>query len=362
MSESKQSEVKAAHKRIAAEMYANDRYKSFFDQYQEDSVKAFVDYYANRKAHLEVYGDITKTQQEHVIVSYHKDAWARLVEIQHKKLFDIECQWRAEEISGLPDIEITKDFSEVAESVLDYEGLPPITTDEIEHYQTYLRIPQAVVYYCSFRPHYPDYGQLKDRYSKHSDTEIEYFDFHNLHTGNDTLLLLPDIREQKELEYINFGKGNTDESDNEKSESEPKQADKPYLSLYGNESIEFAERFGDKKMANFLREWDYWMQEKPDEIFDWAFLYLKDCYRDEIPIMANQDWKEGLYLAAINHHNNQVADLLPTIHQEYLMKKELGMPVIADKNKFQGFKVSDIWKEAILRGRERKGEPRDFNF
>ena len=52
---------------------------------------------------------------------------------------------------------------------------------------------------------------------------------------------------------------------------------------------------------------------------------MSDVSPERVPIRANHDWKEAIYFAAADHKSNRIADILPTLHQEYLMKKGAGI-------------------------------------
>ena len=354
MREENGKKVKAATSRIAEEMRMDERYKRYFEQYSESSVDYFLDRYANHKATLEVYGDYTKYHEERTLSEYQDDAWERLKEIQFKKLFDLECLWRAEQVTDLQGIEVTKDFKRISREILDYDEIPCISKEDIRIYQKYLRQKQEHIMYCSMYASYPYYESLKGNFEQEND----YFDYHNNHTGNQRLLLLPDIRGQKEMKYIKQAQ----EEKKEAQFNENVKKDKPYLSATEENLVKFGEQFGDKKTANFIKDWWKWLKETPDLVFNWAFEYLRDISPETVPIEANDDWKEALYFAVINHKYTMVADILPTIHEEYLMKKNTGIKLTKEKKDDYDFDHSEWWREHILIGREKKGEPRDFNF
>jgi hypothetical protein len=353
---------KEALERIIVKMKADERYIAYFEPFEEDSVNYFISRYAEAKATLEVYGDFTKYRQESVINDYHKAAWDALKEIQHKKLFELECQWRAEQVTNVPDVLVTKDFYSIAKKVLLYDGIREVSEEDIELYQNYLKQkPSRVIYVLNYVS-YPDYEQAKNQYAETSETEYDYLDYHNNLTGKHLLFRLPDVRGMKELKYIDAARDFNFPKVEDKNTSEAATKDKKkYLSTTDDELVKFGKHFGDKKTINFITDRRNWIKEKPDLIFSWAFEYLRDIAPDRVAIEANDDWKEALYFAAIQHRNEKVADLLPSVYEEYLLKKEMGMLHDSDNNDRQSG-LSKIWKEHILKGRELLGEPRDFDF
>ncbi|MEL6561049.1 MAG: hypothetical protein AAFQ94_22850 [Bacteroidota bacterium] len=362
---SKEETLKAAEERIINEITSNEKYKCYFDQFQESSVDPFVKNYAEKKAQLEVYGDYTKFQQERTLKRFQTEGWEALREIQHKKLFDTECLWRAEEIPRPSEVLATKDFDMFAENILDYDGIEPITDKDIELYQQYLRKPQQLIKFGSHHSHYSEFRMMKNEYLKNGDTFNEYFDYHNLMTGNHKLLFLPDIREEKELEYVHFRDQHESKKEQKKVTPKPVTPQKPFLRMYDDDQLtEFAKLCDDRKMVNFIKDYKVWISERPDFVYDWAFEYLSDVSPERVPIRANHDWKEAIYFAAADHKSNRIADILPTLHQEYLIKKDAGILMGEyDKDSMSIYKmISDRWRNLILEGRKLKGEPEDFNF
>ena len=81
---------------------------------------------------------------------------------------------------------------------------------------------------------------------------------------------------------------------------------------------------------------------------------------EQVAIDAHQDWKEGLYYAAAMHQNKKVAELLPSVYEDFLMKKEMGIAL--SESDTSDYNLAKIWTERILKGREICGEPRDFDY
>ena len=270
----------------------------------------------------------------------------------------MECQWRAEQLSDVKDVLVTKDFNRIADDILNYTGIPPVSPEDLQLYQQFLLEKPDALDYSHGYVHYPYYEDVKNTYSEELETDIDYFDFHNNYTGQHSLLLLPDIRGMKEMKYIDAAQEETKESYREET-NEPEE--KKSLFCSDDEMIRFGDQFGAKKIVRYIKDRKRWMIEKPDPIFSWAFDYLEIISPEVVPIESNQDWKEGLYYAAKAHQNQKVSDLLPSVYEEYLMMREMGI-LLSTKEKISDFDLSNVWKERILLGRKISGEPGDFNF
>ncbi|NJN27687.1 MAG: hypothetical protein HC819_17825 [Cyclobacteriaceae bacterium] len=360
MATDKEKQAKEELKRITSEMKADERYISYFAPFEENSVNKFIEKYAEARTSLVVYGNFTKHRQESVIDDYHTGSWNALNEIQFKKLFDLECLWRAGQLTHLRDVQVTMDFSRISKNILLYDGIPQVSRADIELYQQYLRQePRQIVYSLNYS-YYPDYEDVKNC-PDNADTNNEYLNFHNSLTGNNGLLLLPDVRGLKELKYLDAARDFNFSNTKTKNANNPAQRiTKKYLPRSDEELIRFGNHFGDKKAVNFIIDRLNWIKEKPDLIFTWAFEYLRDIAPEMVPIEAHEDWKKGMYFAAIKHRNEKISCLLPVVYEEYLLKKEMCM--LEASNTDQHSAISEIYKNGILQGRELLGEPRDFNF
>lgn len=344
--------------RIIKEMGENERYTNYFRKYSPKSVKDFVEHFAHHKAALEVYGDYTKEGQKHLMKRWHDKAWVALRLIQNKKLFDLACLWHAEEVRGLPKIEISEDFSEVQEYILDYDGIPDIEEDEVERYIRFLNSEEHAFGFFSYNEGFSEFSWIKDHYQDHSETGIPYFDYHNIYTGNQRLLSLPNIRGEKEDVYLQLGIAH----EQKKNIGLHKQDESPYLDNSDDELIKFARQFNDLKTAYYIQDYNKRKYEPIDVIDNLAIYYLDDIYPETVAIKTDLNWKDAVLDAAIGHFQKKVCEVLPSVYQEYLMKKKAGIIITPQKDKKSVHDVGPWIRDMILKGRELKGEPRDFNF
>ncbi len=343
---------------IAKEMMVDKRYKDYFDQYNPASVETFIESYAKEKAGLDINGDYTKFRQQSLMERWQKSAWLCLQEIQNKKLFDIACQWHAEEIKNLPDIDLSMDFTAVQNYILDYEVLPDIAQDEVDFYINYLTNVEDVIEIYLYDKHFSSFKWIKEHYENHNELGIEYFDHHNTYTGNNRLLSLPNIRSAKEKHYLQLGLG----FQKEVKKEAPAKIEKPYLSSSDEELIKFARLFNDRKFAYYMEDFNNWIKKKNDLSIHTALDYLNKIYPDIVAVGSHSNWQDEIYNAVIKHMQNKVCEILPAVYQEYLIKKHAGIIITAEKDRKRDDSLRDSFKELIFKGRELSGEPRDFNF
>src|ERR1035437_4003016 len=90
------------NQRIINESYEdlqnNPKYKEFFEQYNSDSVKEFMKHYALEKGSWTKHGKLFLQMELKFTNQFRTHAYEGLWEIQQKKLFNLQCLWRAEQI------------------------------------------------------------------------------------------------------------------------------------------------------------------------------------------------------------------------------------------------------------------------
>jgi hypothetical protein len=343
--------------KLVAQYKKDDRFIGLSDEYTEESVKSFIETYASYKASLQQNGNPHKENARMERERMEKLAIKCLAEIQHKKLFDLECQWRANRIK-LPRVEISEDFNVLAENILQADVPEQITFYDIEFYQQYLVSPEADLYHVG--PLYPYFGTVKDAF-ENDDNDHEgaipiYFKYHMQKTGSDSYLRLTDIRGKKEgfyekLFYQNQKKKNTPQPVTEKPL-------KPSLSTMDEEIARVAAQFDSKKLARFIRNFN----ESNSNSFvkvDFAFLYLSQ-QTETIPIESGDNWRESLYIAYKRHEYKCLSAILPQVWEEYLMKKKMNVAFESDQQMWQ--KRREMTAKRILEGRLLNGEPANFDF
>ena len=124
------------------ELQTNPAYQPYFAGYTPESVAAFIAQYAERKASYTFDGPNRARYFEAGSTEVVERAHARLWDIQQKKLFDLQCRWRA----GLwqhPAIQVVEQFEYWGRHPDRCPFLPPITPDELALYLDYLAQPDC---------------------------------------------------------------------------------------------------------------------------------------------------------------------------------------------------------------------------
>jgi hypothetical protein len=328
-----------------------------FESEHDDRV--FKEHYGREVAHALSWGPkLVKHmhRNKNPFLYYAEDA---LCEIQQKKLFDLQCRWRAELID-IPGIYTTSDFQYWEENIREADFLGSITEGELKIYMDYL---QSSEYRVNWKCHtWQDYAAIKDDYHNNSGRSLipPWYHYHYYATQGTSLLQLPDLAGEKEKIYLEkYDEYRT------KTLAENPSADipdnRPRLPD-NHESIEdFLKQFKyDKALLEYIIGIDYETQGTIAwRYYEDATEYLID-EPEPLPIEENADWKEAFLDVVYKYRNSRVAKLLPDIYADYLRNKlDETLPNRAtwiNKEEQQVRKtIAEDYKKMIETGRQQVG-------
>ena len=191
----------------------------------------------------------------------------------------------------------------------------------------------------------------------------EWYEFHNSRTGNGSLLLLPNIRGEKEEFYMTlFRKKNAEEHKAKIAASPPQMFDqRPSISCYEEKDFMFfVETFEDRETQIKMRNYNEDKKSSDNQDIEYDMLVDRMIEENEyIPIEAHYDFREALKKAHTKFQNKKIAEHLPMAHEQYLFNKKMGF-LVETKKAFR--EIRKIYYDGILEGRVLNGEPRNFDF
>lgn len=346
------------------EIGENEAFQLYLSKYNKASIESFIDQYISQKYFSYRYGDMYIRIAEKERSKWIDLAHEHLKPILQKQLFDLQCLWRAEEIK-LEGVEKCIDFVKWEKEILNCPFLKPITKEDIKMYQDFLLKGNLEFSYHSMSEDWQNYDDIKELYQNNNDeSEMpEWYEHHYTHTGTTNLLLLPDIRGEKEEFYRNIWFNNRQKETTEKQKNEPIpiRDERPYLSSYNKEVIQYLfKNFEDNETQTRYKYYSEQMEEGRDHTF------YEDIFRElleinePIPVKESYDIKEAVHNAYNNYKARKTAEHLPLAYEQYLFNRKMGFVVKEKENHFA--ELGDIYTKSILGGRELNGEPRDFNF
>ncbi len=355
---------------IEYELRNNPVYQKFFSRFNPSDVEEFIKDYSSRKVCWVNWGRDFYQQKEDQQLKYLLLSENCLWQIQQKKLFNLQCQWRAEKIK-LQGISVTADFRYWEYHIKRSSFLPPITQWEFELYMDYLQSDESEIdpWENDALFEWQDYNRfVKEAKTTGNPDEVIlplWYSYYDNRMGTGSLMALPDVRGEKEDGYIKLYNEYLGKTNPEKLTGviNPwKRED--YLSAWEPKQVEeFIRTFEDKEVLKYYHFYHEKSNKQMDAADEWAqeaFEELREV-DEPIPIRAGTDWREALIEAWEEYRNKEIVKLLPLVYDEYLQKQNLGISYFKEENPALAEQVKE-WKSAVIKGRELAGEAPDLNF
>ena len=125
-------------------------------------------------------------------------------------------------------------------------------------------------------------------------------------------------------------------------------------------AAELADLLGDTTTAQYIRDkYDCRKGQLYPDV-DVALMYFEAFHNEEFPVQANENWGESLVMAADQFFARRAAAALEETHEEYLYRKANDLLEKEEDNFYQ--RIAERFRERIMEGRMKKGEPGDLNF
>ncbi|MBF9223119.1 hypothetical protein [Hymenobacter ruricola] len=361
---------------VAEDLMSNPRYDAFFAPYQPQVREQFVRDYVSKRHLWTQYGDFYERHLAGNLTQFEEEAYIRLWDIQQKKLFDLQCEWRAELVS-VPGVNTSADFDTLGGLIEHCTVIPPITPAELAMYLDWVQ--QA-----DYEEELHDRDHIWQRYDDvkaqlHAEAEeeardsayffgsvSEWYAFHNQRTGHDRLLHLPDLRGQKEKHYLdawrahNKAKREAEPTPAPSAPPDPRPAYIPYDETQRLLGV-FAQQFESAALNRQRTSYETanppstWEDEELERVLD----FLKDI-DEPVPIAAGDDWRQALREASYAFRKQKLLASLPQAYEAYCQRQEWGIAQPASED--EPHSTAPWYNKAILKGRKLLGEPKDFNF
>lgn len=361
------SDQTTLEKEILDELNTNPKYGEFLNQYSEHSVDSFKKYYAMRKAYVMINGARALEDEEYKALEYSLMAEEYIWHIQQRKLFDLQCRWRAEQVK-IKEIEAASDFNEWSEKIEMCPFITPITKEEFELYMSFVDTSKMEDIQTDYITTWQEYEDFKAHYT---DIESDYYiyeipgwyEYYENKTGLGSLYLLNDIRGEKEEFYREICRANERKKNEEAMKDKPKSVidRRPYFDYYNSEvMLKFLSKFED---GNFIIKWQAYinsLEAEDDPVLEYAIETLQNATED-FEINYNRSWRAGIIAAANEYKRKRLLEELPKAYNDYQFRLANGLGFKMHFEKRHKYNA-EFDKKIILDGRELNGEPRDFNF
>lgn len=382
---------------FTAELQAHPDLPEALAPYHAQSRPSVVRLYAHAKAAAFIKGPFLLKQAGAHFVERREAAAHDLWEIQQKKLFDLQCRWRAGQLT-LPGVRHTEEFRQWETYIDHCPWLPPITADEVALYAAYLRSDHYVPNqnwawqdYRRFRrtaeggdqdpddeAATPDDDGYKAASNRAYDTLPAWYQYHNEATGENLLLTLPDRRGEQEAYYIGLTEADQEQKLAAQRARGDVAASLPWhpLIFHHDDLTPYFRQFEDP--ANLPRLLRWHEASRQDERHRHGYLFEATHWIEQAlkhqaapwPIAAHPDWRQAVVAAGQRAWGHQLAEVVTDVWQEQQQNRALGLPATEPKAYGVRAPFAEVnWAEEesyrpkfILRGRELADEPRNFDF
>lgn len=353
---------------VEAALRTEERFQNYFEGFYPSTRDSFINTYATYKSMWWQYGPMYIEQNEREEMRWINAAAEHLEYIQHKKLFDAQCLWRAEKVS-YPGVEICYDFELWSMNVMACPFIEPVTRDDVELYIQYLGQNNVELDPDWQGDNWHDYKEIKEAFATDNENQNfpEWYDFHNGRTGAGVYLSLPDIRGEKESFYEDLVRAERSEENKAQHEEWERTRDKrPFLMFYDENQLEFfIKTFEDSQTLEYYRAYKQRFRNQDEEEDLRATISLLLNAGEPVPIESHYDFREALERAAEKFRAKKIAEFLPFAFEEYSLNRSMGLSTGKDEHerRFKSYQeLRQMWYDRIIKGRIINGEPGDMNF
>ncbi|MCL5031109.1 MAG: hypothetical protein M1480_19055 [Bacteroidetes bacterium] len=351
------------------EINKNLKYIEEFEKYSPYSLDTFKTRYAAAKANISLYGNNYLKREEEYAMRYRVMAEKRFWDIQQKKLFDMQCEWRAEEIK-IQEVVVSPEFEYWGEHISLCPFISPVTQQELELYMEFI---SSVPYddKIEWVENWQDYDEFLSFSNVENKTEWDsreyplWYKFHDSRTKQNFFRNLPNIRGEKESFYINKMREKRRKEWEEKEKNNPgKNADnRPWMNSFYENCEKFIEMFEDAKLLKLHKARDRWEELNDDRDLNNAKETLQ-LASEAVEMDYNENWRQGIIDAANGYRRKKILQELPKVYKDYKFRLSISLPF--EDTHDRKYDIASVkvehWKEDILDAREINDEPRDFNF
>lgn len=374
-------------------------YLNYFAQFDPESVERFINDYGKSKYYKYEREEYYKSRYEAYQTHFLSHAERYLEQILQKKLFNLQCLWRADQIE-LPLVDISDDFVYWSNNIRACPFIPPITEEEIDLCIRFLK--EDIDWGHCNNPYaediWQDYEEFKNQLfidENQGTPEAEELRFYatempqlylffDTYQGTTHLLRLPDIRGKKERVYKDEGRNIAYEERVAvlKAENKIKVDENGNIVhkttalpiLYSSDEAKFIEAAEDERTKDLFKAYEHDRQSNHDlnyEGLEDDLETLKE-FDEPIPIEAYSDWRFAVRMATYRFRQKKAAEMLPYVYDSYLLEfddetdtdKIIAQRVarVQFSDKYGIYKHLLYKKNEFLNGREALTGKRDFDY
>lgn len=358
------------------QILADPRLRELLVGYHPLHHELFLKAYARELNDLYRNGTIYESNLEYLLHQHDKVAYEHLWMIQHQKLFDLECQWRAEQVE-VPGALLTANFEDWHNHIEECPVLTPISPGELELFDRFLaQLTDSedlrtgnISHMFWLRRRYPGV------YEEDEDEEefTAWTEFWDVYRGTSYLRQLPDLRGTKEHRYEQAAIDETMRQRLPRPDSDPDADLRPQVPTWGDDfddlvrellrRFELPARLRQFETKRQLEDYDA-SEDRTD--LPLALERLQNAGPILVPIEAHADWRQAIIAAGHRHYLSELRAALPRVYDAYCQRETLGISQAPPReNRWRTRERDACFRnsaEQIRKGRRLLGEPDDLNF
>jgi hypothetical protein len=309
--------MELSKEQILQELRNNPKAMAYLAEFEPLSVDSFLDSYAQKKFSLLQRGESLRQKEGSAIQYYSALAEDLYDHIFHKKLFNLQCLWRADQ-TELP-IEVAYEFNYWSDNVRACPFIEDVTEKELE----------AMLHYIEIAPYDFEYREPWDwqAYDEFKDESTgigagenypDWYEVYDNYMGTQHLMTLPDLKGAREQQYISAWWAD------KKALLEANAPKKPFMSCHSESTEAFIRAVEPYKILDYFRlngeeeEREYRMEQLRYE--------LERLMEESQEVWVPQGkFPDAVFQASHNLKAMKVKTLLPQVHEDHLERKAIGI-------------------------------------
>lgn len=332
---------------LLEQLQNNHKCRAFLASYGQDSADDFLKHYVDEKYRMlqrsKEWRDPQRYNESYFRGRAEKFYWI----IAQKKLFNLQCLWRAGQVE-LP-VQVGAEFDYWGRNIMSCPFNEPVTTTDIEAKLAYLHRPFSDVYEEPWDMLWQDYDDFKEDGGTGAwDYYPDWYAFYDAIMGTGALLSLPDLKGEEEERYMEAWR-----KENHQNHPEP-PPEVPTIWYNEERAIEFIRAV---ESPAILRSFvNYWEAQQDRDFQDSLRPVLTILSHEEVPApVPAGNFPDVLYEALFRLEARKMETLLPLVHEAHLERQAMGIGYEQDCPLEEDHIVA-IWKKGIQRGKEILGE------
>ena len=369
--ESEETDFKRLKKNIAEDLSTNPRYNDFWSVFKlEQQKNTFIDYYSHKKAIYLTVGKEALEEFDKTNEQIQDKAMDYLMIIKQKKLYDLQCLWRANKIK-VNEVHLTRDFDKWENNIKSCPVPIEITEDDVNILCDF--IEQYGHFFVDIEflewQEFPFPGlakkEIPETFDNPYDAAPYWYRFYNNKMGiSDEIYSLPDTRGEMEAYYrhVFFEHQNNKPVSTVVNNINNENGIYEGHDSYDRASDEFMDEFEDPALKDYKSAYHLLSEAEKDHRYEEALEILMSA-NETVPMVENKNWMEGFVQAANTYWKKEMVNAVKSAFWLYKSADDIKLKIVDDNKKEDDWAdfIERVSKE-IIEGRKILGEPADLNF